>query len=71
MCHATGLTGWQRAASAEPAPTPPPANVSEVTEEQELEMLKAQANEAATTLDQIRQRIDEIAAAKSRDSTTE
>ncbi len=70
MFHATGLTGWQRAAAAEPAPTPP-ATATEVTEEQELKMLKAQANVAATTLDQIRQRIDEIAAAKSRDSTGE
>jgi hypothetical protein len=53
MFHATGLTGWQRAAAA--AQTPPsPA--------EEVEMLKAQAEAAAATLEQVRQRIDTLTA---------
>lgn len=64
MFHATGLTGWQRAAMGFPfwgggQPVPPPA----VSKEAELQMLRAQADAAAATLDQLRQRIDELTAA--------
>lgn len=69
MFHATGLTRWQRAMAAEPAPAPPasaPADRSpEVAIEQELASLQAQAQEAAAALEEIRQRIDQIAASRS------
>jgi 3-oxoacyl-ACP reductase-like protein len=78
MFHATGLTGWQRSADAQsvstPVPAQPPtpasseATAAEATVEQELDSLQIQAAQAAATLDQIRRRIDEIAAAKSQDS---
>jgi len=60
MFHATGLTRWQRAAANAPqgadAVQPPVAE----SPAEELEMLKAQAEAAAATLDQVRQRIDEL-----------
>ena len=62
MFHATGLTGRQRAELGVPdvsAATQPP---QEFSPEDELRTLKAQADAAATTLEHIRQRIDEIAA---------
>lgn len=65
MFYATGLTGWQRAGAAAPvgaAPAEPPA--APMHEEEEIEMLRAQAEAAAATLEQIRARIDEITAAK-------
>jgi hypothetical protein len=61
MFYATGLTGWQRAAmgvAETPAATQPPQDDSL---QQELQMLKTQAEATAATLDQIRQRIEEIA----------
>jgi len=64
MFYATGLTGWQRAgagfagvplgAGAGPSGPMPP--------EQELQILKQQAEAAAATLEQVRRRIDELAA---------
>lgn len=75
MFHATGLTGWQRAMADEPVSTPPattpPPTTTNVTVEQELASLQAQANEAATALDQIRQRIDEIAAVQPHETEAE
>lgn len=71
MFHATGLTRWQRAAANEPvAPTTPPA-ATDLTVEQELASLQAQADEAVTALDQIRQRIDEIATTQARETQTD
>jgi hypothetical protein len=74
MLHATGLTGWQRATATEPVvatpppePTTPPATPN-LTVEQELASLQAQANQAVATLDQIRQRIDEIAATQTQET---
>lgn len=64
--YATGLTGWQRAAMS-PAVGAMPAqdtSATPVPEEVELQSLRAQAETAAATLDQVRRRIDEIAAAK-------
>ena len=61
MFHATGLTGWQRAAAKVPedvttaaSPESPPPT--------ELQMLHAQVEAATATLDQIRQRLGELAA---------
>lgn len=61
--YATGLTGWQRAAGwpgFANAPVTPPA--PEFSREQELQTLKAQADYFQNSLDQIRQRIDELQA---------
>lgn len=65
---ATGLTGWQRAATrmppgtlgGQPIPTPPGSSVPEVDPRQELETLKQQAAQLETAIGQINQRIDEI-----------
>lgn len=51
--------------------TPPPVTATELTEAQEIELLKAQANDAAAKFEQIQQRIDELAAGRSRDSASE
>jgi len=62
--YATGLTGWQRAAMAVPEPpaaTDPPQGDSL---QQELQMLRTQAEATAATLDQLRQRIEELAASR-------
>ena len=64
MFHATGLTGWQRDA----APAPPPQTAPE---EQRLAGLRAQADELATALEQIRQRVNELEAASSQEAGTE
>jgi hypothetical protein len=69
---ATGLTGWQRAAMASTgdpfgaAVEPPP-----MSPEQEFQLLKQQADAAAATLEQVRRRIDELAARKTAAPTTE
>jgi len=67
MFYATGLTGWQRAMGVPvgTAAEPPP-----VSPEQELQMLKQQAESAAATLEQVRRRIDELTAAKSQAPAT-
>ena len=66
--HATGLTGWQRAASGWPAygtppmnPTPyAPPSVPAVTRGQELEALKEQAEYFADALRGIQKRIEAL-----------
>ena len=62
MFHATGLTGWQREAlaAAQAAETGSAAPVAGAGSQQELAMLKQQADGLATALDEIRQRIEEI-----------
>lgn len=63
MFYATGLTAWQRAGAVGPmggaAVSPQPQTLSP---EQELAMLRQQADGAAATLEQIRRRIDELEA---------
>ena len=54
---ATGLTGWQRAGVG-PATYAPPA--AAVTEQQELDALKNQADYFADALEQIKKRIEEL-----------
>jgi hypothetical protein len=58
--YATGLTGWQRAAMGFPGPAPATTVPPPISPEQEIEMLKAQAEAAAEMLDQIRRRMDEL-----------
>ena len=62
--HATGLTGWQRAVmAAAPAQTAEAGTVAPVAaggNQQELAMLKQQADGLATTLDEIQRRIEEL-----------
>jgi hypothetical protein len=66
--YATGLTGWQRTAFGYPdfggwyrapyaAPYPPA-----MTSEQEIDMLKDQAEDLEATLDEIRKRREELEA---------
>ena len=69
MYQATGLTGWQREMAAEAAPAVPPSEPVETTVEQDLAALQVQAAATAASLDEIRQRIDEIAAAKSQEAS--
>ena len=61
--YATGLTGWQRAATGWPAyGTVPPAAVAPVPPGpgQELTLLKAQAQRLQEALKDINQRIDDL-----------
>jgi hypothetical protein len=60
MYYATGLPGWQRFAPA--VGVPPVANLtpSGMTAQEEIQMLRSQADAAAATLDQLRRRIDEL-----------
>jgi len=69
MYYATGLTGWQRAAMGWPAwalatPYPPaqgaPLGTAHPTKEQELELLKRQAEFLAASLEDIQKRINEL-----------
>ncbi|MBN1588569.1 MAG: DUF5320 domain-containing protein [Pirellulales bacterium] len=59
--YATGLTGWQRAAAQPPLgpyyapPAAPPLNA-----EQEVAMLKQQADSLSNSLEQIKQRLEEL-----------
>jgi len=67
MCYATGLTGWQRAAMGVPQPMPPqaqpiPPAAQAPSSADELQMLRAEAEAAAATLERIRKRIDELSA---------
>jgi len=68
---ATGLTGWQRAAAGMPAfgggqfaQTPPasPGVPPAVSKERELDLLKQQADFLGNSLEQIKQRLDELQA---------
>ncbi len=69
MFYATGLTGWQRAGTgAAGVASPAPAAEPTLSQEEELQALKAQAEAAAATLEQLRRRIEEIAG--SRESQT-
>ncbi len=62
LFHATGLTGWQREAlaAAQAAETGSTAPVAGAGSRQELAMLNQQADGLAKSLDEIRQRIEEI-----------
>jgi len=72
MFYATGLTGWQRAAMGFPGvPGGLAAEPPAVSAEQELQMLRQQADAAAATLESVRRRMDEIAAARARPQTPE
>jgi len=51
---ATGLTGWQRAAAFAPASAPAP------TREEEVDLLRSQAEYVKVALEDIRKRIDEL-----------
>jgi len=65
MFFATGMTGWQRAAAGTPqAAMPPQAAVppQEVSREQELALLRQQAESNAAALEQLCKRIDELQA---------
>ena len=72
--HATGLTGWQRAGIGWPAygapaayPAPYTAPVGpDVTKEQELDVLKGQAEYFEDALEGIRKRIEELEAQASK-----
>ena len=55
MFFATGLTGWQRAAMGGQPPV-----AAGVAAEQEVETIKQQAAALAQSLDDIRQRIDQL-----------
>ena len=62
--YATGLTGWQRAAAPWPAwglagPYAPPVPAAP-GQEQEIEMLRQQAEYLSGALDEVRRRIDEL-----------
>jgi len=64
MFYATGLTGWQRAATG-PAPAPAAqgdsvAPAAAAGSQQELAMLKQQADGLAATLGEIQQRIEKL-----------
>ena len=67
--HATGLTGWQRASSGLPAFGSPPAYplpyttptfTPSMTKDQELDMLKGQAEYFEDTLEGIKERMVEL-----------
>lgn len=60
--HATGLPGWQRAASGWPgyAPPTPGAFGPPITKEQELAALKNQAKHLEQVLDDLQKRIREV-----------
>ena len=63
MFHATGLTGWQRAAASEeapgepvaPPPEPPPTTIQ--AQPEEVAALKDQAADLSRTLQQIQDRL--------------
>jgi hypothetical protein len=63
--YATGLTGWQRAALGWPfsgfaAPYGVPFARGVPSQEQETEILKRQADYLASTLDDVKKRLDEL-----------
>lgn len=70
MFYATGLTGWQRAMADQPEPEPPGAAPERHVDE-ELALLRAQAEETAAALNQIQQRIEEIAASQLREGDSD
>jgi len=60
MFYATGLPGWARAGMSKGGEATPPAASGDATREQELDVLKQQADQAAAMLKGIRQRISEL-----------
>jgi hypothetical protein len=58
--NATGLRGWQRASATVTVATP--AQFAKALPEQEIAILKGQAESLQTTLNQMRKRIEEIEA---------
>ncbi len=59
--HATGLTGWQRAAMVPPGDHPAyAAPIPAMTREQEVEAMKRQAGYLEGALGDLRKRIEEI-----------
>jgi len=63
LFHATGLTGWQRAAAGWPLGYGVPPFAAP-TKEQELEALKAQAQSFESALGDIRKRLEDLATEK-------
>jgi len=64
MFHATGLTGWQRAAAGWPMAGGVPPSATAPTREQELNALKGQAEYFESALGEIRKRLQELDAEK-------
>jgi hypothetical protein len=64
MFHATGLTGWQRAARGVLARGAVPPTASGLTREQELDELRGQAEYFESALGNLRKRIEELEAGK-------
>ena len=62
MFHATGLTGWQRAAAGWPLMGAVSPDVAGPTREQELAALKGQAEYFEDALDGIKKQIEELEA---------
>ncbi len=60
MFYMTGLPGWARVGLGGADTGMPPAGSHAMTREQELDLLKQQADQVAKTLDSIRQRINEL-----------
>jgi hypothetical protein len=58
--HATGLPGWARAGVGAAGAAVATGAFGGMTREQELEVLKQQAEQATGLLDSIRQRISEL-----------
>ena len=65
MYHATGMTGWQRAAAGWPAATSVATQAP--AKEQQLEALKRHAELLGGELDAVRKRIEEIRAEEGSD----
>lgn len=66
--YATGLTGWQRAAMGMPAfgiPFQQTAAFQGLTREQQVEMLKRQAEMLSNQLDAVKRRIEELSSTNS------
>lgn len=70
MFYATGLTGWQRSTATQPTPEAPVADAERHLQE-ELASLRVQAEETAAALNQIQQRIEELAASRSQENDDE
>ena len=79
MFHATGLTGWQRAAadsqSSDDPATPPSesavANQVDRAEQEEVAVLKQQASEILRSLQNIQDRLAKLESSSERDRPSE
>jgi hypothetical protein len=60
MFYATGLPGWMRAGAGVAGAAMTASAFRGMTREQELDALKQQADQAASVLENIRQRISEL-----------